>query len=247
MNKVRSLKDYLGGFDIIALQETWLEREGERDTIRKLDKNFRWIAKAAEREKTKGRAKGGVLVGIRKEIEIDRVDEWKYGLILKEIHIEKEKKANIVVIYNNGKMKDVKDELEEVIDELVIEGNTIIIIGDFNARIGKWKINEEGELIESRGSADERLNTEGKRLLELCESTGANIKNGDTKGDWEGKQTYVGGEGNSVLDLVIEIESVTGSIIEEIRVEPRIESDHLPVEVYIGKKNTKGERKKKGG
>lgn len=47
-------------------------------------------------------------------------------------------------------MKDVKDELKEIIDELVIEGNAIILIGDFNARIGKWKIDEEGELVESR-------------------------------------------------------------------------------------------------
>lgn len=88
VNKVRGLKDYLGGFDIIALQETWLEREGERDAIRRLDKNFRWIAKAAEREKTKGRAKWGVLAGIRKEIKINRVVEWRYGLILKEVHIK---------------------------------------------------------------------------------------------------------------------------------------------------------------
>lgn len=170
------MKDYLGGFDIIALQETWLERERERDTIRKLDKNYRWIAKAAEREKTKGRAKGGVLVGFRKEIKIKRVDEWKYGLVLKEVHVEKGKKVNIVVIYNNGRMKDVKEELKELVEELVIDGNTIIIIGDFNARIGKWKLDEEGELVERRNSEDEMLNTEGKRLLELCESMGARIK-----------------------------------------------------------------------
>lgn len=60
------------------------------------------------------------------------------------------------------------------------------------------------------------------------------------KGDWEGKPTYVGGEGSSVLDLVVEIENESGSIIDELNVETRIESDHLPVEISIGKRGYNG-------
>lgn len=36
-----------------------------------------------------------------------------------------------------------------------------------------------------------------------------------------------------MLDLVIEIENEKGSQIEELNIEPKIESDHLPVEIYI--------------
>lgn len=62
------MKGYLENFDIIALQETWLEKEREKDWKRRLNKDYEWTAKPARREKRKGRAMGGVMVGIKKEI-----------------------------------------------------------------------------------------------------------------------------------------------------------------------------------
>lgn len=60
-----------------------------------------------------------------------------------------------------------------------------------------------------------------------------------------GGKTDVGGEGSSVFDLVIEIENETSSMIIELVVETRIESDHHPVEIYIGRKeNSKGNKEK---
>lgn len=41
------------------MQETWLAKEGERSNLGKLDKEYKWTAKAAIREKKRGRAKGG--------------------------------------------------------------------------------------------------------------------------------------------------------------------------------------------
>lgn len=66
-------------------------------------------------------------------------------------------------------------------------------------------------------------------------------------GDWEGKQTFVGEGSQSVLDLVIEMESEIGSIIEKIEVLTRIESDHLPVRIEIGKMTEKGMVRERGG
>lgn len=86
---------------------------------------------------------------------------------------------------------------------------------------------------------DANLNAERKNLLELCESIGGNIKNGDTKGDWDGKPTFVEGQGCSVFDLVIEIENEKGNTVE-----PRIESDHLPVGIHVGRIGA-GKRKRK--
>lgn len=223
-----------------------MEKEREKEWIRRLDKNYNWATKAAVRENAKGRAKGGVIVGIKKSIFTKSVKEWEYGLVLREVNIERGKIINVIITYNNEKMKEVAVELKELYEELMVEGNSIIILGDFNARIGKWRIDEEGELVENRSSADDTLNAEGKRLLELCEIIGGTIKNGDTRGDWEGKQTYVGGEGCSVLDLVIEIENEKGSIVDELKVENRIESDHLPVEVLIGRESIGKRGEKKG-
>lgn len=125
-----------------------MEKNREKEWIRRLDKNYKWVAKAAVRENTKGRAKGGVLIGIKKNIIIKTVKEWRYGLLLREVNIARGKKINVIIAYNNEKMKEVTEELKELYEELVVEGNTIIIIGDFNARIEKWRIEEEGELVE---------------------------------------------------------------------------------------------------
>lgn len=67
ISKARGADDYIRKFDIVLLQETWVEREKEKVWIKKLNKDFNWTAKAAERTKTRGRAKGGVMVGIKKK------------------------------------------------------------------------------------------------------------------------------------------------------------------------------------
>lgn len=45
------------------------KEEGKKDENR-LDRNYKWIAKAAKRECKKGRVKRGVIVGIKKGIKI---------------------------------------------------------------------------------------------------------------------------------------------------------------------------------
>lgn len=230
------VKDYLEEFDLIALQETWLEKGGETSGFRSLNTEFRWTAKAAVREKKKGRARGGVAVGVRKGIEYRKVEEWGFGLVVKELCIDRERKVNVIIGYNNGKIKEFIEEMRNIVNEAVRDGNPVVLMGDFNARIGRWQVGEEGELEEGRSSIDRLVNYEGRKLLVFCEEIGGRIRNGDTKGDWEGGPTYVGGEGSSVLDLVIEIENEKGSLIEGIKIETRIESDHLPVEIVIKRK-----------
>lgn len=51
ISKVGKLKRYLSNFDIIALQETWLKIENKKGWIKGLDKDYKWVTKAA---KTKG-------------------------------------------------------------------------------------------------------------------------------------------------------------------------------------------------
>lgn len=68
--------------------------------------------------------------------------------------------------------------------------------------------NKEGEAEESRESEDDKYNNEGSQLIGFCEEMVIRI--GDTKGDWEGKITYVENgviDNGSVLDLVTEIDN----------------------------------------
>lgn len=243
-------KKYIEGFDVIMMQETWLEKGKEKGWTGKLSRKYTWVTKAAERFKKKGRAKGGILVGISKEVSFEGAEEWKYGIKIKSLEIGGGDIVNIIVVYSNEKVKKMIEEVKKEIEGWIGKGETILLIGDFNARIGKWQISREGEREESRKSEDEKSNREGMQLLDLCEEIGGSIRNGSTRGDWEGKITFVGGgvgDGGSVLDLVIEIENDKGSLISKMEVITRIESDHLPIEIGIRvEKEVDGKKERNG-
>lgn len=160
---------------------------------------------------------GGVLIGINKGIKHGEIKEWKN---------ENESKINLIAIYNHGKIREATEVIREIVEGWQEKGNNILLIGDFNARIGKEQIDRERVDNESKKSQDKKQNSEGKNLLNIRVEIGGIIKNGDTKEDWEGKITYVGegaGEVGSVLDLVIEIENEKISVM---RARESIESDH---------------------
>lgn len=153
----------------------------------------------------------------------------------------KDRELNIIVVYNNGKIKEMTRKLKEVAEKLGECGEQVVIVGDMNARIGHWQIREEGEAERGRQSMDKTVNYEGKKLVECCEEIGGRILNGAVSGDWEGMYTYNGESSESVLDLVIELECGREGLIREMRVMPRIETDHFPIEMYIEKKEKESE------
>ena len=230
--------DFLEKNDVIILQETWLEQGNELIALRKLNKEFKWWAKAAIRSKQKGRASGGHLIGIKKSISANwEVDEWEYGMILKRKEKEEKKEFWIISVYNNVGFGKIVKQLSECVEEGMTKGAGLMILGDLNARIGEEQGRVEWEEAATRWgtrkSTDKTVNREGRKLLKFCETMGLIVLNGRIKGDDEGNMTYVGGGGNSVLDLVIEMEDEEEDRVKEIRVVPRIESDHLPVVVKL--------------
>lgn len=57
-------------WNIVVMSETWLER-GEWERLRgRMPKEFRWEVQLANRKSKKERVIGGMLMGIRKGIEI---------------------------------------------------------------------------------------------------------------------------------------------------------------------------------
>lgn len=65
----------------------------------------------------KGKSKRGVVVGIRKKVIFSEATEWRYGLVIKELVIEKDRKVNVIIGYNNGKIREVIEELRETVEE----------------------------------------------------------------------------------------------------------------------------------
>ena len=150
----------------------------------------------------------------------------------------------MVAVYSNRGIKRTTQALGQIIDRCNEKGGRLIIAGDLNARVGEKQTTGNGEEGERyRRSEDKTLNAEGRVLVNFCEERDCMIRNGATIGDWKGEATYVGGEGHSVLDLVLEVDRGGDSVIDELRIEARVESDHLPVTFVVGR-NGQGEDKK---
>lgn len=58
--------EYIMNFDFIGMVETWAEEKSQRKIEKKVPREFRWKVFYAVR---KGRAKGGIITGIRNNID----------------------------------------------------------------------------------------------------------------------------------------------------------------------------------
>ena len=86
-----------------------------------------------------------------------------------------------------------------------------------------------------RRSQDVRgtVNSSGRRLLELCIRLGMRIADGRVRGDEDGSLTFVGRSGgSSLIDYVLASPSVM-PLIQQLRVTPAPESDHLAVHLLV--------------
>ncbi|KAL6421353.1 hypothetical protein ACFW04_014690 [Cataglyphis niger] len=192
-------------------------------------KGYRWEVQLAERRNKKGRAIGGMLLGIKKELKVEEVKVKKRnGLIEVTLKVE-DRKWNVIGVYVREEKK--LEELNEWMERKK-ENGCILIGGDFNARTGEEggvsKGYEEEEGV-GRRSRNKKMNKEGKELLRWIEKAGWTIFNGCTKGD--GKWTYTGGSGNSV-DYVMG-DKDTRMQVCEVEVGDNIDSDHHPIIVRI--------------
>lgn len=132
MNKCEETCKYLEGFNVIGLTETLVEKEIWRKIRNKLSDKFIWNCIPARREKKKGRARGGIITAVNKEIMGVKIREINENAM--EIKLTRNKnKWRIITLYsqNMKEMESVKNEIKEEEEGYVMLG------GDFNARTGE--------------------------------------------------------------------------------------------------------------
>lgn len=184
----------------------------------------------------KGRARGGIITGLRKNIrevneELKREEE---GVLGREVELEG-RRWKIYTVYT-GDIGKTKMAINERIAER--QDGCVIVGGDFNARIGDWDgwmMDEEGG-TEKRRSKDKVTSGQGKLLCDWMRERGWYILNGNTKGDENGKFTYVGPRGATVIDYGI-TDRKGKEWVKEFRIQTRTESDHMPVTINLGTGN----------
>jgi hypothetical protein len=114
--------------------ETWVEENGWEKLKKRMPREFERKCQHAERESKKGRAKGGIIMGVKKGLEEENGTEAKEERRFMERTVKrKQRKWRIVTIYSRS-MKETKRIIEERVKEQ--EEGTLAIGGDFNARIG---------------------------------------------------------------------------------------------------------------
>ena len=226
MNKGNDFWTFIEKFDVVNLLETWVEENTWRKIKGKLPRNWNWKCTFATRTCKKGRAKGGIITGIKKLFK-----EQEGGINTENIQERKliidESKWRIIAVYNpeggEGVWQDLKHKLEDYEEE------NLLIGGDFNCRtgiLGTWKDGEDMWI--QRNSKDKTVNKQGRYLIKEIEDRGWYILNGAIKGDEEGNFTYIGERGETVIDYVI-VNEFSKEWVEKMTVEPMTFSDHLPL------------------
>lgn len=234
---------------IFILLETWIE-EKDMTHFTKYFKTFNLYWKTATRENRSGRAKGGMLIGVSRDIkEYTKVKDEQFFF---DILVKTSKEfIHIVPIYlscSNWAL-DFDNLRDFVVNKY---SDKVILIGDFNARTGADQdfkperiFNQQHlKIRENRKSRDKISNTNGRRLIEFFNDMSFIILNGRVENDSLGEFTFHGVMGKSVIDYV----AATGSVLKDImtfEVGKYLHSDHFPLylslEIQLNKDITSSE------
>lgn len=219
------------GVEVMGLAETNLRGVGGEVQV----DGWQWIGQGTEHRV------GGVGLLVREEL-VWR--EFRGGEGWKAVGVQTEGGWTIVcVVYlwqKNKKGLEVYEENGETlrgiggfIDERIGRGDRVIIVGDFNARIGE-------EVGDDPGSG----NREGERLREWVTDRNLRIVNGTevARGRW----TWMTGKKRSVIDYAMVGGGIREADVQEMRVEDSegtgIDSDHKMIWLEIVGRGVRGER-----
>ena len=138
------------------------------------------------------------------------------------------------------------EELEKDILNFATKGS-LLLMGDFNARTGKYSdsvchegnniiVNDQSEYSYCpirRNSYDNELNSHGKRLLDICGSADLKILNGRVSGDTLGRATFHGRNGISVVDYAICDQDTLSNVANFVVKQPCSLSDHSSIITWL--------------
>jgi len=181
-SKDKEFWGYVRSFDYVSMCETWVDKKGWEGIKERLPESHDWVCSYAVKRRMKGRARGGFIIGKRKEwgggkLIISKENE---DVVMTELNSGKEK-LKIVSVYGRQEHGKIGERINEFIGEE--EEGKIIVGGDFNIRIGELggRNIEEGDV--ERYSKDKVIGNGGKQLAEWIKEKGWYILNGMIEGE----------------------------------------------------------------
>ena len=249
-NKLQSTDflDIINGSDFIILTETW--KCSNVDVT-----GYRSIIQDGVMSKNGGRNSGGIIL-LYKNVFHDWISFVKTSPNFLWFKFNKHYTKTTEDIYvcglyvppttSNYFDPEIFEELEKDILNFSSKGS-ILLLGDFNSRTGKYSdsVCHEGHNIitndqsdssfrpSQRNSYDNELNSHGKRLLDICKSADLKILNGRVSGDTLGRPTFHGRNGISVIDYAICDQDLFFNVSNFVVKQPCSLSDHSPIVTWI--------------
>lgn len=164
-NKDKEFWRYIRTYDFISLSETWMEKKRWEKIRGRLSDTHKWACSYAIKEGKKGRAKGGFIIGKKKNWDLAQsnnlIQREEEGIIVTEMSLDREK-LSIISVYGEQGGKNVEEKVNRIIGER--EGG-YVMIRDFNIRLGELGgsgIEEEGR---KRHSKDKVIGNGGRNLV----------------------------------------------------------------------------------
>lgn len=124
LNKDNDTWKYLNNFDIVELIETWVDKGRWEKLKGNLPKKFNWKCSYAEKVNKKGRAKGGIITGVSKNIKEVEYKEWSRNIVERKLKING-RIWRMITVYSqdiNETLKVIREGIEETKEEILIMG-----------------------------------------------------------------------------------------------------------------------------
>jgi hypothetical protein len=216
----------------------------------------------AQKLSYQGRCSGGVMVLVRKCFErfIERIETTCENIVILKLSKEllgTPKDVMHLSVYlppsNSPFWKTTQNGYGHELIEVCImnlyckyQDFFLLLCGDLNSRTAEHNYTETiipsddnilyntDSYMLKRSSCDKEINMFGNQLLDFCSVFDCTILNGLMGGDFGDNCTYVCESGSSLVDYyLISVELLHVFKDSHLRVKPRIESDHFPVELVF--------------
>jgi len=103
-------------WDMIGMMETWIEECDREKWEGKVPKEYKWMIQGTKKEGKKGRAKGGIWLGIRRGLEGEEEGWEEEGLIVREVKWNKET-WNVGTVYIKDNVRMIMEAIKGKVEE----------------------------------------------------------------------------------------------------------------------------------